>query len=85
MGFNLNQSQGQTFGPSGANHAPGLVPDPGSIAGTTRFLCEDGAFTVAIVTSVALPSNANAAAAGVPVNGLYCGTADPAIVYVRTA
>lgn len=27
---------------SGASHAPGAVPDPGSTAGSTRFLCEDG-------------------------------------------
>lgn len=30
------------FGASGAAHAAGLVPDPGSVAGTTRFLREDG-------------------------------------------
>ena len=30
------------FGPSGTAHAPGIVPDPGAIAGSTRFLREDG-------------------------------------------
>lgn len=30
-----------TFGASGASHAVGYVPDPGSSAGTTRFLRED--------------------------------------------
>jgi hypothetical protein len=35
--------------------------------------------------AVATPSNANAASAGVAVGQLYRGTADPAIVYVRTA
>src|SRR5260370_29473638 len=30
------------FGASGASHATGLVPDPGSSAGTARFLREDG-------------------------------------------
>ena len=35
--------------------------------------------------AVAAPSNANAAIALVPVNGLYRSTADPAIVYIRTA
>lgn len=30
------------FGASGSNHAPGLVPDPGSTAGTSRYLREDG-------------------------------------------
>jgi hypothetical protein len=36
------------------------------------------------LTAVAVPTNANAAAAGVPLGGLYCSTADPAIVYIRT-
>lgn len=30
------------MGASGSNHAPGLVPDPGSTAGITKFLREDG-------------------------------------------
>ena len=30
------------FGASGSAHAPGIVPDPGAIAGSTRFLREDG-------------------------------------------
>ncbi|RQS84326.1 hypothetical protein [Burkholderia seminalis] len=34
------------FGASGPGHAPGAVPDPGSTAGTTRFLREDGTFQV---------------------------------------
>lgn len=34
--------------------------------------------------ALAAPNNANAAAAGVPVGGLYTSTADPAIVYIRT-
>lgn len=33
---------GSTMGASGQNHAPGQVPDPGAIAGTSKFLCEDG-------------------------------------------
>jgi hypothetical protein len=33
------------FGPSGAAHAPGIVPDPGATAGSTRFLREDGTWT----------------------------------------
>jgi hypothetical protein len=33
---------------------------------------------------VAAPSNANAAAAGVALGGLYTDTADPAKVYIRT-
>lgn len=30
------------FGASGGSHAPGLVPDPGSTAGSTHYLREDG-------------------------------------------
>jgi hypothetical protein len=29
---------------SGTSHAAGAVPDPGSIVGTQKFLCEDGTF-----------------------------------------
>lgn len=35
---------------SGASHASGLVPDPGSSAGSTRFLREDATFTVPSAT-----------------------------------
>lgn len=52
--MNLNQSQGQTFGPSGSNHAPGLVPDPGSISGTVKVLCEDATFKS--ITTTMLPN-----------------------------
>jgi hypothetical protein len=34
------------FGASGASHALGLVPDPGSTSGATRFLREDGTWAV---------------------------------------
>jgi hypothetical protein len=34
------------FGPSGSTHAPGIVPDPGAVAGSTRFLREDGTWVV---------------------------------------
>lgn len=34
------------FGASGSNHSKGLVPDPGSTAGTAKFLREDGAWEV---------------------------------------
>ncbi len=33
------------FGPSGTLHAPGWVPDPGSTAGSTRYLREDGTWS----------------------------------------
>jgi hypothetical protein len=32
----------EVMGPSGANHAAGLAPDPGATAGTARYLREDG-------------------------------------------
>lgn len=32
--------------PSGAGHAPGLVPDPGAVAGMTKYLREDGTWVV---------------------------------------
>jgi hypothetical protein len=34
------------FGPSGAGHGLGIVPDPGATAGTSKFLREDGAWSV---------------------------------------
>lgn len=35
-------SLGHNFRASGANHSEGLVPDPGPVAGSSRFLREDG-------------------------------------------
>lgn len=36
------------FGGSGANASVGLVPDPGSSAGTTKFLREDGSWQIPV-------------------------------------
>lgn len=36
----------QVFGASGLSHAQGLVADPGSVAGSTRFLREDSSWAV---------------------------------------
>src|SRR6185437_7909059 len=36
---------GAVFGASGASHSVGAVPDPGSSAGTTRFLREDATWS----------------------------------------
>lgn len=36
------------FGASGVSHSSGLVPDPGSVAGTVRFLREDATFQYAV-------------------------------------
>lgn len=38
----LFDATGSVFNPSGSTHSVGLVPDPGSTAGSLRFLCEDG-------------------------------------------
>jgi hypothetical protein len=34
--------------------------------------------------ALAVPTNANAAAAGVPLGGMYTDTSDPAKIYIRT-
>lgn len=47
MAVRLQTMVDALFGKSGANHSQGLVPDPGSVAGTSRFLCEDGAWKLA--------------------------------------
>jgi hypothetical protein len=40
----LTNATNSVFGASGASHSVGLVPDPGSSAGTTKFLNESGSF-----------------------------------------
>jgi hypothetical protein len=47
------------FGPSGTDHAPGLVPDPGSTSGATHYLREDGNWEVPSTGSGAFPAGAN--------------------------
>jgi hypothetical protein len=53
----LGASGGTTniFGPSGPSHRAGLVPDPGSSAGTTRFLREDATFAVPPISPNPVP------------------------------
>ena len=41
-----NNTTYTNFGASGTNHKAGLVPDPGATAGTTKYLREDGSWTV---------------------------------------
>lgn len=61
------------FGPAGAGHSKGGVPDPGAGASTGRFLCEDGTWTApaggGTVTSVGLTMPAQFAVASSPVTG----------------
>lgn len=42
--FSATDTTYTDFGGSGQDHAAGLVPDPGSTAGTSKFLCEDGSW-----------------------------------------
>lgn len=44
----------------------------------------DGTGVFPALIAVAVPNNANAQAAGVPLYGFYRNTLDPAIVYQRT-
>jgi len=74
---------------SGASHAAGIVPDPGSTAGTTKYLREDGTWatppgaTSGTVTSVGLSAPSFLSVSGSPVTGsgtlalAYSGTALP--------
>jgi hypothetical protein len=53
------------FGPSGTTHADGVVPDPGSTAGDTRYLREDGTWSVpAGGAGIAATGSANLFVAG---------------------
>lgn len=42
----MSASQLPLFGISGSGHGPGVVPDPGATAGATRYLREDGTWSV---------------------------------------
>ena len=63
----LNAARLPVFGASGSGHAVGAVPDPGSTAGTTRYLREDGTWAApaatvgsTTVSGASLPSGATA-------------------------
>jgi hypothetical protein len=60
------------FGPSGSAHAPGIVPDPGAIAGSTRFLREDGVWMA--------PSGGSGSSGGVQIGGDIGGTNSAPVV-----
>ena len=47
------------FGPSGTNHAKGLVPDPGGTTGNTKFLREDRQWVEPYATSIIAGSSAS--------------------------
>jgi trimeric autotransporter adhesin len=44
----VSAAQLPLFGGSGSGHGPGAVPDPGPTAGSTRYLREDGTWTVPV-------------------------------------
>lgn len=63
------------FVQSGATHAAGLVPDPGSVAGTTRFLREDTNWVDPLAFGAAFGASGPAHAKGlVPDPGATAGT-----------
>lgn len=61
---NLNTQMGA----SGASHAAGVVPDPGTTAGTSKFLREDASFQTA-VQSVGLTMPSEFVVSNSPVTG----------------
>jgi hypothetical protein len=72
------------FGPSGTTHAAGVVPDPGATAGATRYLREDGTWSVPAGGSGGAGSgsmssqNANAVAiTGGTIDGAVIGGSTP--------
>jgi trimeric autotransporter adhesin len=68
------------FGPSGVNHAPGVVPDPGSTAGSTRYLREDGTWMTPAGSGGATGSASitSGTIAGVTIDGSVIGGTTPA-------
>jgi hypothetical protein len=69
-GTTLGGGDVPVFGASGSGHSLGGVPDPGSSAGTTRFLREDATWVATgTVTSVALTAPAWLTVSGSPVTG----------------
>ncbi len=65
-----------TFGPSGTSHATGLVPDPGSVTGTVKYLREDATWVTppnATYTTFG-PSGSSHAIGLVPDPGATSGT-----------
>lgn len=61
------------FVASGSSHAKGAVPDPGSTAGTTKYLCEDGTWSLPSSTPFVASGTGHSAGA-VPDPGATAGT-----------
>jgi lysophospholipase L1-like esterase len=62
----VSASQLPVFGASGSVHRQGVVPDPGAVAGTTRYLREDGTWAVPAGSGESVGSGQ---AVGAPVAG----------------
>jgi len=72
----INAARLPVFGASGSTHSPGIVPDPGPTAGSTRFLREDGTFAVPAgggSSSSGTPTIAVGAAAGTGASATVSG------------
>lgn len=78
MALLMNQTTGQMFGGAGPNHAPGLVPDPGSVTAVSpfKFVRNDGAFAQIAFSDLSgnLSVNANSVIVGTSA-GLLSGVA----------
>jgi hypothetical protein len=69
------------FGPSGTSHAAGIVPDPGATAGATRYLREDGTWSVpAGGSSGSLPTASVGTLAGVGATITISGTNNAGVI-----
>ena len=85
--LNATTIQGARFGASGPSHAEGLVPDPGATAAATRFLREDGSWSVPAGGGsgggTMAAQNANAVSiTGGTIEGTPIGVANPAAATV---
>jgi trimeric autotransporter adhesin len=65
----VSAAQLPLFGISGSGHGPGAVPDPGATAGTTRYLREDGTWSVPGATGSGLSVGGGLSGAGAPIAG----------------
>ncbi len=65
------------FGASGASHAIGAVPDPGATAGTTRYLREDGTWSVPAGTGGGGGASGAASITSGTIDGATIGASTP--------
>lgn len=74
--FATTQQLPTTMGASGSGHKGGLVPDTPAVAGTTKFLCEDGTWKVVDMSGkedvTAIEAPVNTTDATLPITSLNC-------------